>query len=99
MPLSSVTVVIPMKNEAGEEVIALDLMGVRVSAGAACSSGKVAVSHVLTAMGVGHDLAACALRASFGWSSTIEDVNAAAGSLLKLRERIRAPSSSNDRAA
>lgn len=79
-------------------LIGLDLDGVMVSSGSTCSSGKVAVSHVLTAMGVEHELAACALRASFGWNSTIEDVHAAVNSLLKLRERIRA-NSSNDRAA
>jgi cysteine sulfinate desulfinase/cysteine desulfurase-like protein len=38
-------------------------------------------------MGVDEKLAACALRASFGWSSTMEDVTAAVESLLKLRER------------
>jgi cysteine desulfurase len=71
-------------------LIGLDLDGVMLSSGSTCSSGKVAVSHVLTAMGVTGDLAACALRASFGWNSKIEDVNAAANSLLKLRERVRA---------
>ena len=79
-------------------LIGLDLDGVMVSSGSTCSSGKVAVSHVLTAMGVEHELAACDLRASFGWNSTIEDVHAVVNSLLKLRERIRA-TSSNDRAA
>jgi len=79
-------------------LIGLDLDGVMVSSGSTCSSGKVAISHVLTAMGVQGDLASCALRVSFGWSSAIEDVHAATGSLLKLRERIRAPSL-NDRAA
>ena len=44
---------------------------------------------VLAAMGVGEALAACGLRASFGWSSTMEDVNAAVASLVKLRERKR----------
>jgi len=68
-------------------LMALDLDGVAISAGAACSSGKLAPSHVLAAMGVDDALAACALRASFGWSSTMEDVNAAIQSLVKLRER------------
>ena len=51
-------------------LMALDLDGVMVSSGAACSSGKVKPSHVLTAMGVPDDLARCALRVSFGWNST-----------------------------
>ena len=68
-------------------LIGLDLDGVQLSSGSTCSSGKVAVSHVLAAMGVEEGLAACALRASFGWSSTMEDVYAAIASLVKLRER------------
>ncbi len=72
-------------------LIGLDLDGVMVSSGSTCSSGKVAVSHVLTAMGVEEGLAACALRASFGWSSSMDDVNAAVASLAKLRERVRRP--------
>lgn len=71
-------------------LIGLDLDGVMMSSGSTCSSGKVAVSHVLTAMGVDETLAACALRASFGWSSTMEDVHAAIESLRKLRERAKA---------
>ena len=70
-------------------MIGLDLDGVMLSSGSTCSSGKVSVSHVLTAMGVDDKLAACALRASFGWPSTMDDVNAAVASLLKLRERAR----------
>lgn len=69
-------------------LIGLDLDGVMMSSGSTCSSGKVSVSHVLTAMGVEQGFAACALRASFGWSSAMEDVNAAVASLAKLRERI-----------
>jgi cysteine desulfurase len=71
-------------------LIGLDLDGVMMSSGSTCSSGKVAISHVLLAMGVDAALAACALRASFGWSSTMEDVTAAVASLVKLHERIRA---------
>ena len=70
-------------------LIGLDLDGVMMSSGSTCSSGKVAISHVLSAMGVEEKLAACALRASFGWNSTMEDVNAAVASLMKLRERVR----------
>lgn len=55
-------------------LIAFDLDGVAVSSGSACSSGKVAKSHVLAAMGVADDLAGSAIRISFGFSSTMEDV-------------------------
>jgi len=51
-------------------LIAFDLEGISVSSGSACSSGKVSVSHVLTAMDVGEDLARCALRISSGWNTT-----------------------------
>lgn len=70
-------------------LIGLDLDGVMMSSGSTCSSGKVAISHVLAAMGVEEKLAACALRASFGWNSTMDDVGAAVDSLMKLRERVR----------
>jgi cysteine desulfurase len=55
-------------------LIALDLDGIAVSSGSACSSGKVAASHVLTAMGVPASLAAGAIRVSLGFSSTQKDV-------------------------
>jgi cysteine desulfurase len=70
-------------------VIALDLDGVMVSSGAACSSGKVKPSHVLQAMGVSDDLARTALRVSFGWNSTDGDADAALASLHKLVSRGR----------
>jgi cysteine desulfurase len=57
------------------QVMGLDLAGVMVSAGSACSSGKVKASPVLAAMGQG-DLAACAIRVSGGWCSTEADWNA-----------------------
>lgn len=56
------------------QVMALDLAGVCVSAGAACSSGKVAVSHVLAAMRIAPELAASAIRISLGWQTTARDV-------------------------
>ena len=57
-------------------VIALDLAGIAVSAGAACSSGKVGASHVLQAMGVAPALARAAIRVSLGWETTEADVAA-----------------------
>ncbi len=60
---------------ADTQVIALDLAGVSVSAGAACSSGKVARSHVLDAMGA-DALAGEAIRVSLPWAATWDDVQA-----------------------
>ena len=60
---------------AERQVIALDLAGVAVSAGAACSSGKVRASAVLGAMGAPADLAASAIRVSLGWQSKAEDID------------------------
>lgn len=57
-------------------IIALDLAGIAVSAGSACSSGKVERSHVLEAMGVAPDLATAAIRVSLGWASREEDIDA-----------------------
>jgi cysteine desulfurase len=56
------------------QVMALDLAGVAVSAGSACSSGKVRPSHVLQAMGVEAAQAASAIRVSLGWRTTRDDV-------------------------
>jgi cysteine desulfurase len=57
------------------QVMGLDLAGIAVSAGAACSSGKVQASHVLKAMGVGTEEADCAIRISLGWTSEEADVD------------------------
>jgi cysteine desulfurase len=54
------------------QVMGLDLAGVMVSAGSACSSGKVKASHVLAAMGQG-ELAGCGIRVSGGWATTQSD--------------------------
>ncbi|MBP2299467.1 cysteine desulfurase family protein [Azospirillum picis] len=57
------------------QVMTLDLSGVAVSAGSACSSGKVKPSHVLAAMGENDRSAACAIRVSLGWTSDDETVD------------------------
>jgi len=59
---------------AEQQLIALDLAGVAVSAGSACSSGKVEPSHVLAAMGVHNGEATTAIRISMGWNTTENDV-------------------------
>ncbi len=61
--------------KASVAMMGLDLEGVAVSSGSACSSGKVGRSHVLQAMGIDPDLADCALRVSLGWPSTQDDVD------------------------
>ena len=74
---------------ADTQVIALDLEGFAVSAGAACSSGKVAESHVLTAMGLG-PLAGQAIRVSLPWNATPEDVGAFLPAYARMAERLGA---------
>jgi cysteine desulfurase len=56
------------------QIIALDLDRVMVSAGAACSSGKVGPSHVLQAMGVSPEIAGSTIRVSLGWSTTQAEI-------------------------
>jgi cysteine desulfurase len=68
-------------------VIAMDLEGVAVSSGAACSSGKVRTSRVLAAMGVAPDLAKGALRVSFGHESKESDVDEALNALARIAAR------------
>lgn len=60
---------------ADRQIIAFDLAGISLSAGSACSSGKVDPSHVLAAMGVAKDEANTAIRISLGWTSTSEDID------------------------
>jgi cysteine desulfurase len=60
---------------AATQVMALDLAGVMVSAGSACSSGKVRRSHVLDAMGVPAAEAETAIRISLGWSTSPGDID------------------------
>jgi cysteine desulfurase len=88
LPNTTLFAVPGMKAETA--VIALDLEGVAVSAGAACSSGKVQPSHVLAAMGVPPHLARAGVRVSLGPSTTesetdrfIETWIKVSGSLLK----------------
>ena len=69
------------------QVIALDLAGIAVSAGSACSSGKVERSHVLEAMGVAPEIARTAIRFSLGWSSKSEDIDRAVEAWAELRRR------------
>ena len=55
--------------------MALDLAGIAVSSGSACSSGKVGPSHVLAAMGIPPEPARCAIRISLSWATTAADID------------------------
>jgi cysteine desulfurase len=70
-------------------VIALDLKGLAVSTGAACSSGALEPSHVLMAMGLGPDQARASLRFSLGKQNTEEDVGFALGLIPSTVARLR----------
>ena len=70
-------------------VLALDLKGIAVSAGSACTAGSVEPSHVLVAMGVPLDWAMGAVRSSLGRSTTAEDVDYVVASVTEAVRRIR----------
>ena len=69
------------------QVMAMDLEGVAVSSGSACSSGKVKRSLVLGAMGVDDDLAESAIRVSFGWNTKASDFDKTAEAWLQAARR------------
>ncbi len=69
-------------------VIALDLEGVAVSSGAACSSGKVQASHVLAAMGVQGPLARGAVRVSLGPTTSESDVDRLISAWIKVSDTL-----------
>jgi cysteine desulfurase len=68
-------------------VMALDLAGVAVSAGSACSSGKVSRSHVLAAMQAETHISKGVLRVSLGWQSNREDTEKLVDEWSKLAGR------------
>lgn len=70
-------------------VIALDLKGLAVSTGAACSSGAIEASHVLTAMGLRPDRARASIRFSFGKQNTQEDLDLALELVPETLARLR----------
>jgi cysteine desulfurase len=75
--------------EAESLLIALDLEGVAVSTGSACSSGSLEPSHVLRAMGLPHARTRNSLRFSLGPETTIEEIDFVTGILPNLVARLR----------
>ncbi len=69
------------------QVIALDLAGMRVSAGAACSSGKVGRSPVLDAMGLG-EAAGCGIRVSLPWNAPEDTAERFLAAWAAMRDRL-----------
>jgi cysteine desulfurase len=70
-------------------VIGLDLAGVAVSVGSACSSGKVEASHVLSAMGLSQELAQGAIRVSLGFGTVSADIERFISAWSELIKRMR----------
>ena len=89
------TLCIAMPGQASDrQVISLDLGGIMVSAGSACSSGKVKVSPILAAMGLS-DIAGNAIRGSGGWSTTEADWTAFVEAWIQIQQRTAARASAS----
>ena len=70
-------------------IMMLDMKGVAVSSGSACTSGSLDPSHVLLAIGLSHEIAHGSLRFSLGTGNTREDVDYVAEVLPEIVERLR----------
>ena len=87
------TLNLSFKGVEGESVIlSLDMKGVAVASGSACTSGTLEPSHVLSAMGVDPAIAQGAIRFSFGRDNTMEDVEYVASLLPEIVQRLRSMS-------
>ncbi len=72
------------------QVMSFDLEGISISSGAACSSGKVSVSHVLAAMGVDPEVAKCAVRVSLGPGTRDQHIERFLSIWMQLSDRLKA---------
>jgi cysteine desulfurase len=87
------TLNLSFKGVEGESIIlSLDLKGVAVASGSACTSGTLEPSHVLSAMGIAPEIAQGAIRFSFGRDNTMEDVEYVASILPDMVSRLRSMS-------
>jgi cysteine desulfurase len=82
LPNTSCIALPEVSNEV--QLMDLDLGGFAVSAGSACSSGRIEVSHVLTAMKNPKELAACAIRISSGWGTTQQELENFTNAWIKM---------------
>lgn len=87
--VANTTDVILPNASAETQLMAMDLEGVSVSSGSACSSGTFKPSHVLAAMGYSADEARSALRFSTGWATTDADIENAASAYTRMVSRLR----------
>lgn len=89
------TLCVAMPGQASDrQVMSLDLGGIMVSAGSACSSGKVKVSPILAAMGLS-DIAGNAIRVSGGWNTTEADWTAFEAAWIQIQQRTAARASAS----
>lgn len=87
------TTCVAMPGVSGEvQLMDFDLAGFAVSAGSACSSGRIEPSHVLLAMGVEKTLAGSAIRISAGWNTGQSDITQFTDKWLQTRTRLKAAS-------
>lgn len=80
---NTTSIIIPSKS-ASQMVIALDLQGIAISSGSACSSGKVSKSKVLSAMGYNYSEASSAIRISVGMQNNKDEIDQLLGALKNL---------------
>lgn len=74
-PTPYISALATRQMSASAQVMRLDMAGIAVSQGSACSSGTMKTSHVLEAMGLGDDIAPHVIRVSVGWNTTARDLD------------------------
>ncbi len=85
-PTTFINAVATPQMSASAQVMRLDMAGVAVSQGSACSSGTMKTSHVLQAMGVDPDTASHFIRVSVGWNTTASDIERFINHWIELAE-------------
>ena len=70
------------------QLMRFDLEGIMLSAGSACSSGRIEPSHVLTAMGLDENITKQAIRVSAGWSTKMEEIEAFTYAWIKMSQEL-----------